>query len=129
MTQLTLEQPGDHLFVRSVSEDGIRIGDTLYTGGLLLSATSLQENWGPAELEALCEADLEPVLELNPEVILLGTGAEQQFLHPSKLAPCYRASVGIELMTTDAACRTFNVLASEGRRVVAALMAISPEKS
>ena len=125
MTQLTLEKPGDHHFVRSVDEEGIRIGDTLYTDGLLLSATTLQEDWGPAELEALSDTDLESVLALKPEVILLGTGRTQQFLHPSRLAPCYRAGVGIELMTTDAACRTFNVLASEGRQVVAALLPIA----
>lgn len=125
MTQLTLEKPGDHHFVRSVSEEGIRIGDTLYTEGILLSATTLQEQWGPAQLDALSDTDLESVLQLKPEVILLGTGGIQQFLHPSRLAPCHRAGVGIELMTTDAACRTFNVLASEGRHVVAALLPVT----
>ncbi len=126
MTQLTLEKPGDHLFVRSVSDAGIRVGQQLYTGGLLLSAQSLQENWGPSQLDELRDEDLEPVIALDPEVILLGTGATQQFLHPSRLAPCHRARIGIELMTTEAACRTFNVLVSEGRQVVAALLPIRP---
>lgn len=126
MSQLTLEKPGDHHFVRSVSEAGIRIGNNVYTGGLLLSADHLQENWGPDTLEALCNDDLAGILALEPEVILLGTGAKQQFLHPAKLAPCHRAGVGIEQMTTEAACRTFNVLVSEGRRVVAALLPVRP---
>lgn len=126
MTQLTLEKPGDHLFIRSVSEAGIRIGDKLYPCGLLLSARSLQEDWGPQQLDELTDAHLEPILALDPEVILLGTGATQQFLHPSRLAPCHRARVGIELMTTEAACRTFNLLASEGRQVVAALLPLKP---
>ena len=126
MTQLTLEKPGDHHFVRSVSEAGIRIADTTYTSGLLLSASLVQENWGPKELEGLKEEDLAQILALKPAVILLGTGARQQFLHPSRLAPCYRSGVGIELMTTEAACRTFNVLASEGRKVVAGMLPIHP---
>jgi uncharacterized protein len=65
------------------------------------------------------------VLALEPEVVLLGTGARQQFLHPSRLAPIYRAGVGVEIMTTAAACRTFNILVAEERRVVAALLPAS----
>lgn len=124
MSQLTLEKPGDHYFVRSVSAAGIRIGKNVYPGGLLLSADQLQENWGPDTLDGLSDDDLAEILALEPEVILLGTGARQQFLHPSRLAPCHRAGIGIEQMTTEAACRTFNVLVSEGRQVVAALLPV-----
>jgi uncharacterized protein len=125
MSQLTLEQPGNHNHVRSVGENGIRIGDQRYRGNLLLSANDLQEDWGPLQLEDIEDVHFEPILALQPEVVLLGTGARQQFLHPSRLAPCHRAGVGIELMTTEAACRTFNVLVAEGRRVVAALLPLA----
>ena len=70
------------------------------------------------------ETHLEALLALEPEVVLLGTGARQVFLPPRQLAPFYRKAVGVELMTTDAACRTFNVLAAEERRVVAGLLPI-----
>ena len=123
-SQLSLDPPGEHLFIRAVSADGVRIGDTLYTGALAIAAETLIENWGPCRLEDLEEAHLEAILGLDPEVVLLGTGARQAFLPPAQLAPFYRRGVGIELMTTDAACRTFNILASEGRRVVAALLPI-----
>jgi len=124
VTQLTLEQPGDHHFIRSVSADGVLVGETHYRGNLLIAAATLEEDWGPASLDAIEDKDFEPILALDPEVVLLGTGANQQFLPPAKLAPCHRAGVGVELMTTDAACRTFNVLATEGRRVVAALFPV-----
>jgi uncharacterized protein len=62
------------------------------------------------------------VIELAPEVLLCGTGAQQLFLPPATLAPLYAAGVGVECMSTQAAARTFNVLMSEGRRVLALLI-------
>ncbi len=122
MSQLTLERPGRHHFVRSAGPEGIRIGDVLYTGALVIGAQTLLDDWPPTDVDSLRDEHFEPVLELDPEVVLLGTGAQQEILHPSRLAPCYRRGVGIEVMTTEAACRTFNVLAMEERRVVAALL-------
>jgi uncharacterized protein len=69
----------------------------------------------------LALADFEPILALQPEVILLGTGARQQFPPAALLQAVLSRGVGLEVMATDAACRTFNVLASEYRRVAAAL--------
>lgn len=123
-SQLSLDPPGDHHFVRAVSAAGVRIGETVYTGALAIAAETLIEDWAPTRLEDLEEAHLETILRLDPEVVLLGTGARQAFLPPAQLAPFYRRGVGVEMMSTDAACRTFNVLASEGRRVVAALLPI-----
>ena len=62
------------------------------------------------------------IFEMKPEVVLLGTGAKQVFLPPQLMMQFYNKGIGIEVMTTDAACRTFNVLVSEGRNVLAALM-------
>ncbi len=126
MTQLTLERPGRHHVVRSVGPAGIQVGDSVFTGPLILGAQELIDDWPPATLDSLAPEHLQPILDLSPEVVLLGTGPEQGFLHPSRLAPFYRAGVGIEVMTTEAACRTFNVLVMEERRVVAALLPMSP---
>lgn len=121
-SQLVLERPGNHHFVRGVSAEGIRIGDRVVTGSLVLGANTLLDDWPPDTVDELEEAHFEAVLALEPEVVLLGTGAKQHFLHPSRLAPFHRRGIGIEVMTTEAACRTFNVLAMEERRVVAALL-------
>jgi uncharacterized protein len=126
---LTLERPGDHLFVRSVSADGILIADTLYSGPLILSASELITDWGIRHPGDLSEPSLEAVFSLDPEIVLVGTGAEQVFPAPELLMCFYRRQIGVEFMNTRAACRTFNVLVSEHRRVVAALMPPGPHSS
>ena len=67
-------------------------------------------------LVALC------LLATSPEIVLLGTGATQRFPHPKLTAPLLRARVGLEVMDTRAACRTYNILVAEGRSVTAALI-------
>ncbi len=120
-SQLSLDPQGRN-HIRSVSDEGVRIGDDLYPGALIVAAEAVIDDWAPDSLEALDEEHLAAILTLEPEVVLLGTGAKQQFLHPSRLAPLYRAGIGIEIMTTAAACRTYNILVAEERRVVAALL-------
>jgi len=119
---LTLDRPGDHLFIRSVSAEGILVVDQLYPGPLVLSATTLITDWPAQRLEDLGEPALEPIFSLEPEVVLIGTGPVQKFPQPELLMCFYRRQVGVEFMSTDAACRTFNVLVSENRNVVAALL-------
>jgi uncharacterized protein len=123
-SQLSLDPQGRN-HIRSVSHEGVQIGDDLHPGALIVTAEAVIDDWAPGTLEALNDDHLQAVLALEPEVVLLGTGARQQFLHPSRLAPIYRAGVGVEIMTTAAACRTFNILVAEERRVVAALLPAS----
>ncbi len=123
-SQLSLDPRGPHHFIRSVSEAGIRVDDTLYERALAIAPDTIIDDWPPQDLETLAADHFEPLFALDPEVVLLGTGAEQAFLHPSRLAPFYQRGIGVEVMTTAAACRTFNVLVSEERRVVAALLPI-----
>lgn len=120
--ELTLDRPGDHHYVRSVSADGIRIAERMYPGPLVLSADHLLEDWPVHRLADLSERTLQPVFELDPEIVLIGTGAVQRFLPPELMMCFFTRRVGVEVMTTDAACRTFNVLVTEQRKVVAALL-------
>ena len=78
--------------------------------------------FAPAGFDALAEADFAALLAHKPEVVLLGTGATLRFPHPRLLAPLTDARVGVEVMDTPAACRTFNILSGEGRRAIAALI-------
>ena len=78
--------------------------------------------WPVPGFEALAEAHFEALAALAPEVVLLGTGATLRFPHPSLLRPLARARIGFETMDTRAACRTYNVLVAEGRKVAAALL-------
>ena len=75
----------------------------------------------PENFSDLTAMHIQQLIDLKPEVILLGTGEAQVFPSHDILAPLYPARIGIEVMSTDAACQTFNVLISEGRAVLAAL--------
>lgn len=100
----------------------IRIRGRDYEGSLAVSAEQLLSDWGPEDPVALSHAHLEPLLDQDPQVIVVGTGQRQRFPDPSVYAPIMARGIGVEIMDTGAACRTYNILVSEGRRVVAALM-------
>jgi len=120
--ELTLERPGNHLYIRSVTEQGIQIVDRLYSGPIIVSADDVLTDWNVAHPEDLTEESLEPVFGLAPEIVIVGTGAAQRLPHPELQMHFYRRQIGVEFMSTPAACRTFNILISERRRVVAVLL-------
>lgn len=119
---LSLQQPGNHLFIRSVSEAGIQVVDRFIAGPIILSASQLLTDWPISHWRQLSEASLEQVFALQPEIVLLGMGAVQVFPPPELMMSFHRRRIGIEVMTTPAACRTFNVLVADRRNVVAALL-------
>ncbi|MCG6885896.1 MAG: MTH938/NDUFAF3 family protein [Proteobacteria bacterium] len=92
--------------------------------GFIMTARQLYTDWQPATFAELTAAHFDDVLALKPELILLGTGATLQFPAADILAPVHQAGLGIEIMGTAAACRTFNILVDEGRNVAAALLMI-----
>ena len=79
-------------------------------------------DWAPATFAELAEAHFARIVELRPEVVLLGTGARLRFPPAALTAPLARAGIGLEVMDVQAACRTYNILAAEDRVVVAALL-------
>ena len=78
--------------------------------------------WSAASFDALQEADFQALLELNPEIVLLGTGPRQRFPHPHLVRALTDKRIGVEAMDLQAACRTYNILMAEERRVAAALL-------
>jgi len=88
---------------------------------VIVAPDRLLEDWRVATPAALALEHLEPALALLPEIVLLGTGAALEWPDADLMALCAARAVGLEIMTTPAACRTFNVLVHEQRRVVAAL--------
>lgn len=120
--ELTLHKPGDHHFIRSAGPEGITVTDTLYTSSLVLSSEELLPDWPVRSVGELTEEHLDAILDMDPEIVILGTGEKQVFPPPRFLVKFYEKGVGFETMTTEAACRTFNVLLSENRKAVAALI-------
>ncbi|GAA5080176.1 Mth938-like domain-containing protein [Lysobacter panacisoli] len=120
--QLNLEHPDHEFYLRAADGSSARVNDRLLDASFVLSPNRLIEDWPVRDVKAMTPHDLEPVLALEPEVILLGSGAAQVFPPAAVLAACLGRGVGLETMTNAAAARTYNVLASEGRRVVAAFV-------
>ena len=120
--KFTLENERNANVVKAFAPGEIRIGERVYARSLVLSATDVVEDWTPAAAEELDEGDLEPALALEPEVIVLGTGPTLAFPSVKVRAGLAARGVGLEVMDTAAACRTYNVLLLEGRAVVAALI-------
>lgn len=117
-----MQNPGNHLFVRYATADGIQVVDEFYPSAIILSAKEIVADWPVKSVRDIERRHLEQILELAPEVVLIGTGRDQVFLPPEQLMVFYERGVGVEVMNTPAACRTFNVLVSESRNVVGALI-------
>ena len=120
--EINLEPPLNQYYIRSVTANGIRVHENYYTQPFIISGDKIISAWDVKTAGDICEASLEAIFELQPEVVIIGTGETQVFLPPATQVHFFRRGLGFEVMTTDAACRTFNVLASEGRHVVAALI-------
>lgn len=108
--------------IRRYESGAITVGEMTYQSSLLLDAADLLEEWEVASIEELAAPHIEHLVSLSPEILLLGTGERQRFPPARILAELYARGIGIEIMDTYAACRTFNILAGEGRRVLAALI-------
>ncbi|HVN44947.1 MAG TPA: Mth938-like domain-containing protein [Steroidobacteraceae bacterium] len=119
--KFTLEPPSHANLVRSYSETELRIGAQRVQRSCLVTASRLITDWPPASFDELAPAHLEAIFALTPELVLLGTGPTQRFAGAAVRAEFLRRGIGLEVMQLGAACRTFNVLLQEERRVVAAL--------
>jgi len=120
--ELTLDDSSSKYLIRSYESGKLLINETLFLQSVIITPTQLIHPWQPYRLAELTETHLLEILKLKPQIVLLGTGLTWQMLKPELLVPFYQAQVGIEIMDTAAACRTFNVLAAEKRNVAAALL-------
>ena len=117
--QLFLEQPDYDYFLRGADGTSALVNERRLQHSFIISPNVLIEDWPVGDVTRLAPSDLQPLLELKPELVLLGSGATQAFPPAEAMAACLSQGIGLETMTNDAVARTFNVLASEGRRVVA----------
>lgn len=108
--------------VTALGPGWVAIGDQRFERSLLLQPERIDPDWGPSPGQVLLETHLAALGALCGDVLLLGTGARQQFPPPSLLRPLIEAGIGFEIMDTAAACRTYNILVGEGRSAAAALI-------
>lgn len=100
----------------------IRIGERTFEQSLLVMADRLQTDWGPTDASQLTGRDMRTIAAMKPGVVILGTGERQVFPDPRIFVPLMDLGIGYEVMDTAAACRTYNVLLSEGRKVLGAFL-------
>jgi uncharacterized protein len=124
--QLNLERPDYTWFLRGADGSHALVNDRRLHDSFVIAPDSLIENWPVRDAATMAPADLEPLLALNPELIVLGTGAVQVFPPAPVMAACLSRGIGIEVMTNAAAARTFSVLAGESRQVVAGFIFDKP---
>ena len=108
--------------VRAYTANQITIGDKHYGSSVILTRTQVVADWPRSSVNGLNDCDFRLMLEFDPELVLLGTGQHLLFPSPSITYPLVNQSIGLEVMDTAAACRTYNILAGEGRNVLAALI-------
>ena len=119
--QLTRDTTAAHL-IHSYEPGRVRIGERWLHGHLIVAPEHLIEDWRAAAPAGITLPDLEAALALEPEIVLLGTGATLVWPDEDLMGALAARRVGLEIMSTPAACRTYNVLVHERRRVVAALL-------
>lgn len=100
----------------------VEISHARYSRSVLVLPRQIITDWNASTITTLTEAHFEKIAALKPEIVLLGTGRKIQFPHPRLWRSLVDLGIGMECMDTGAACRTYNILMSEGRHVAAALM-------
>jgi uncharacterized protein len=120
--KLHLSSPPGLYLVTACGEGFVRVGDRQLTASLILLPEALLPEWPVDSFDTLSGQHLGVLLEYRPELVLLGTGRRHRTPHPALHADLIAAGIGLEAMSTAAACRTYNILAAEGRRVAAALI-------
>ncbi|BBN59662.1 Mth938-like domain-containing protein [Hydrogenovibrio marinus] len=120
--KFTEHRDSNILTVKNYQVGGVKVNNDWINHSCYLNQKNLVENWACDTLEALSEARLDELFLLQPEIIILGTGENQQFPAPKYFAYCAQRGIGLEVMDNSAACRTYNVLTTEQREVVLALI-------
>jgi uncharacterized protein len=117
--QISLENPDYRYICRGLSPTGVLVNNQELQSSFILAPNQLIENWSLKSMTELSLDDWQHVLALKPSLFILGTGLNQIFPEPMHLAFFLQQGIGFEVMNNSAAARTFNILANEGRNVVA----------
>jgi uncharacterized protein len=102
--------------------DSLRVNADLHTASVLVPWVGQARAWNATRVEDLTPAHFEALLEFDPEVVIFGSGSKLKFVSPALYRSLIARRIGVETMDSGAACRTYTVLANEGRRVVAAIL-------
>jgi uncharacterized protein len=120
--KIAQERPEGKNTFTGYGEGYVEVNRARHSTSLVVNADRVITDWPAVSIETLSADHIAAILELAPEIVLLGTGPAFRFPDAARLALLYQAGIGVEVMDTPAACRTYNILLGEGRNVVAALI-------
>jgi uncharacterized protein len=108
--------------VTAYDDTGVEINAVRFARSLIVLPEVAPVTWSPTSFDALTQEDFAQIDATTPDVVILGTGARQRFVHPRLTASLTARRIGVECMDNQAACRTYNILMGEGRKVALALI-------
>ena len=120
--KLHADTPEGVNIINAYTAESISVNGQVHTGSILVPPTGNALPWQARSLSELTEEDFQRIAQTEPEVVVFGSGRQLKFPPAHLLRPLMAARIGIETMDTAAACRTYNILVGEGRRVMAALL-------
>ena len=119
--KLTHQQNQSDAFIKNYENSALFIGNKKYNYNIILSEKNISK-WDIQNIEKIEIMDIELILSHNPEIIIIGTGKKQYIPSTNFIDYVHKKKIGIEFMITESACKTFNILLSEGRKVIAGLI-------
>lgn len=120
--KFTQHTPSGLNLIRRYGAEFVTVGEQELRSSCIVGASTLIRDWPPSDVASLTDAHLVPLFELAPEVVVLSTGVRQQFPPAALRAQFAVRKIGLEVMEIGAACRTYNVLVTEERKVFAAIL-------
>ena len=109
-------------FITSYDENMLQVNGKNFYSSLIIASNELKTDWPPQSIETLNSEHFSKIIEMNPELVIIGTGKTLIFPPVETYAELIKLSVGVEIMDTGAACRTYNILTGEDRHVVCGLI-------
>jgi uncharacterized protein len=113
--------------VTGYDQTGVEINARRYDFSLTVTPEAPPAPWAVARFEELTAGHFDTIAQDRPDVVILGTGERQRFVHPRLITSLSDQRIGVECMDSQAACRTYNILMGEGRKVTLALIIEGPQ--
>lgn len=110
------------LLIRGYGAEGVVVNNRVYASSLIVTRQRVIPDWRPRAASDLRAEDFSLLVQIEPQILILGTGEQQVFPEPAHYWPILERGIGIEIMDSGAACRTYNIIMAEGREVAAALI-------
>lgn len=119
---LTLDDNHATYQIKAFTPGQIQVNQQILTHSIIISPVKLIEHWAPQHISELTKENLRDAANLEPAILIIGTGENLQFPNIEIYGDLINEGIGVEIMTTSSACHTYNILTAENRNVVAALI-------